>query len=152
MAKQKTTKREVQEFLRENHVMTVATVGPKKTPYAGTVFFYATTRFQFYFVTKITTIKYKNILNNPRIAMVVTDRDGFKSIQASGLAKPVGPTIQLNRILATMIKVIPNMKPVADMVNRGEGKVIKVDADWVRWTDFKRAKTKKQPTSEEIKI
>ena len=81
------------EYLREQFIAVVSTVGQDGSPHSATVFFWINdvvhTDFNLYFVTRRHTRKYKDIAQDPRVAVVVGANFEPVTVQIEGEAELV---------------------------------------------------------------
>ncbi|MCC7569417.1 MAG: pyridoxamine 5'-phosphate oxidase family protein [Candidatus Methanofastidiosa archaeon] len=84
------TKEKIATYLEQHRYLTLATASVDGTPKAATVS-YASEGTDIYFSTGVTTAKFKNILENPHVALAVDeDYDDWATIQGvqlEGVAK-----------------------------------------------------------------
>jgi uncharacterized pyridoxamine 5'-phosphate oxidase family protein len=73
-------------FLKSQVIAVLATISPQNTPSASTIYFAVDDDFIFYFVTKVTTQKYKHLLDNHNVALVVGTENLPITVQIEGEA------------------------------------------------------------------
>lgn len=87
MVKNEALKQEALDFLRKHIIAVVATTDDANTPQAATVLYHIDDNMNFYFITRRQTRKYKNLMTNRKVALVVGMGDGPGTIQAEGEAQ-----------------------------------------------------------------
>ena len=80
-------KKNALKFLKENHVMVLATASNKGVPHAATVYYLVDEHFDLYFCTGEETKKFLNIKDNSNVALVVGTGPEIKTIQGGGKAE-----------------------------------------------------------------
>lgn len=72
--------------IRNHPLASLATVSPEGYPRSAFVYIAVDDDLSLYFMTRVGTKKYEHIMNNPRVAISIADEDGYKTIQAEGVA------------------------------------------------------------------
>ena len=134
------TKAELLNFLRENNLATLATVSPHRKPEAASVFVHISDNFEIFFVTKTETKKYMNIRENENIALVFTKLSEMKTVQMSGVVRPVGDHKAQMEMLETISEETHHRysfseSPV-EQIRDGQLVVVRVELEWMRYADF----------------
>lgn len=86
MEKNEAIKQEALDFLKEHIIAVVATTDKNHAPNAATILYHIDDDMNFFFMTRRQTRKYANIMENPRVAVVVGIGDGPGTVQAEGEA------------------------------------------------------------------
>jgi general stress protein 26 len=78
-------KREVFNFLNDNNLGYLATISNENEPHCAAVYYIIEPEFSIYFISKSVSKKVKNILNNPKTAFTVAEKDDIpKTAQMQG--------------------------------------------------------------------
>jgi len=77
---------EIAAFLDERHTVIVATLREDGTPHLATVW-YRWDGTSFWIATNRTTVKYRNLMRDPRVSLIVDDPPRERSIAAYGRAE-----------------------------------------------------------------
>jgi len=89
-------------YLESQLIAVVASSSPDGQPQASTVFYWINdregNRFNFYFVTRKTTRKYNNILQNPKVAVVVGTAFEPNTVQIDGIAEQLEADLSLKNL------------------------------------------------------
>src|SRR5205823_4545482 len=101
----------VHEFLKDHPAGVLSTVSEDGKPWGSTIFFVADEDFNFFFATRSGTLKYKNIANNPSVALTVGDKESLKTVQVSGEVSQVPADQAVDIVLNKLEK---NTKPEDD--------------------------------------
>lgn len=122
---------QVSQFLESSKTCVIATVDDQGKPMAATVGFSHDENFEIIVATSEQTQKYKNILANPRVALVV----GFElpyTVQYEGLAKVVTAE-ELGYRLTRHFEKVPAAKKFA---GTDDQKYILITPEWMRFSDM----------------
>lgn len=82
-------KNQAREFLFKNKLCALSTTAPGNRPEVSTVLYMADDDMNFYFVTRRQTRKFKNLLSNKNVALVIGVELSPFNIQAEGEAEPL---------------------------------------------------------------
>jgi uncharacterized pyridoxamine 5'-phosphate oxidase family protein len=80
----KSEKKQVLQFLQENHLAVLATVNPDDTPATATIYYVADKKGVISFITKNKTTKYSNLLRNNAVSLTVVDEPHQRSATVAG--------------------------------------------------------------------
>lgn len=80
-------KKEVLDFLQKHYLFTLATVGEKYQPHAAVLYYFIDNDFNFYFITRKGSEKFRNLTNNSKVAFVVFEEELRQSVQAQGIGE-----------------------------------------------------------------
>lgn len=123
--------KQVSQFLESSKTCVIATVDDQGKPMAATVGFSHDENFEIIVATSEQTQKYKNILANPKVALVV----GFElpyTVQYEGLAKVVTAE-ELGDRLTRHFEKVPAAKKFA---GTDDQKYILITPEWMRFSDM----------------
>jgi nitroimidazol reductase NimA-like FMN-containing flavoprotein (pyridoxamine 5'-phosphate oxidase superfamily) len=131
------------KFLRDHFVATLATIKDGISPTGTTVYYYTDDEFNFYFLTKDDTEKFKNIQRNPRVALVVTNSEALQTVQVEGEAEVADfGEEKYSKILDDFVMSLKSRGkewenlPI-NHIYKGYFSLIKIKPNWLRWTDYK---------------
>ncbi|MER7664683.1 MULTISPECIES: pyridoxamine 5'-phosphate oxidase family protein [unclassified Streptomyces] len=125
------TRDELLWFLRRHKLAVEASVGPGGRPQAAVVGFGVSDQLEIVFDTVNTTRKYRNLLADPRIALVI-GWDEAVTVQIEGLADfPEGP--ELERLKAAYFTAYPEGR---ERLGWPGITYVRVRAHWARHSDF----------------
>jgi len=79
----------IRDFLQRQHSGVLATSDSAANPHAATVYFSFEEDYSLLFATKTETQKYKNIMENDRVAFVCYDEKSQTTVQITGRAEKV---------------------------------------------------------------
>lgn len=107
-------------------------------PQAATMYFICSENLDIYFMTKTSTRKYKNLMENPHVAFVLTDNHPPKTIQIEGKAIEVmDPAEQTTYYPQLVEKARTNVSmPPIEQIASGEVVFMKLTPDWIRIGNF----------------
>lgn len=127
------TRDELVQFLRRYKLAVQASVAPGGVPQAAVVGFAVTDDLEIVFDTVATTRKYRNLLADPRIALVVGWDDEITA-QIEGIADvPTGD--ELARVQASYFAAHPGGR---DRLSWPGIRHLRVWPTWIRYSDFTR--------------
>lgn len=131
---------------------TVSTISPEGKPQAATVYFTYDEDLNIYFITKDTSRKYKNILNNPNVAFVITSEHPALTVQLEGVAKVVDSALEEVKVFSKLVAtaVESNFMPPVSQIQGGKTMFIKIDTTWARTGDFAVMKDGDKFTEEKL--
>jgi len=134
-------------FLRTQLVAHIGTISTTNLPHVAPVYFMVDPTLNFYFVTQMNTVKFKNLKYNPIIALEVTDSNSLRTVQARGKASicldqkesisvinQISKTVQYN-VLWTPPTILHNFNSSAT--------VVKFQPEWLRLADFRELTPKR---------
>lgn len=131
-------KDEALKFLREQRTAVISTVSPAGEPESAVITFIADDGFDLYFVTRKSSRKYKNILQSPKVSVVVGfDPEKPTTLQMQGVAETM-PASSLTTIYAITKNLMVrefNWWPLLKVVGL-DFVLLKVKMNWVRWFNF----------------
>lgn len=142
------TKEDVLKFLKENNLCVMATADKNGKPIAATMAYAVDDEMIFYLETSNKTRKYKNLLANPRAAIVVGVANELPTVQIDG-----DITVFEGEDAVTARNFIVEQHPELKEYFLGPDKnpeeiYFKVKPTWVCYSDF----TKESPVVEVVKI
>lgn len=134
-------RKDVQEFLRKEHTMTISSVTKEGKPQSATVYYVLGGSMNMYFVTKEDSRKYRNITNNPKVSVVVSDCDQIQTAQIEGIAEEIKMGAVFTKTVDRIIELTDSLshywEPPIGMLRSGKAKLIKVTPTWIRYIDYK---------------
>lgn len=104
MEKNEALKQEALDFLRKHIIAVVATTDDAHAPQAATVLYHIDDNMNFYFITRKQTRKYKNLMTNGKVALVVGMGDGPGTIQVEGEARLIEDGEEVGKFFENMKK------------------------------------------------
>ena len=136
-------KNDLLQFLQSHDVATLATIKPDGMPHLTTLYILADDDLHFYFLTKNETTKFRNLGENQKVALLITDVATLQTVQIEGTAKEVSYTTDYKKQMDEYTKMLENTKkdwakiPINHLPNSGYYSFIRVSPSWIRWSDFK---------------
>lgn len=103
-------KKTVFEFLKDNKTAVIATATRQGDPQASTVFYAIDDDFTFNFIADNKSRKFKNLKDNPHIAIVVGAGPDVMTIQCGGHVEIIDYSKDFNRAEKIIRKVLDNSK------------------------------------------
>ena len=102
------------EFLKDHKTAVVATASRGGEPQAATVFYAIDDDFTFNFITDKISRKFKNLKENPHVAVVVGTGEDVRTVQCGGHVETVDYLKDTDRAEGIIRKVIENIKLHSD--------------------------------------
>jgi general stress protein 26 len=134
------TKEKAKQFLLEHPMAIVSTVGEDHKPHAAAIFYIVDEEFNFYFITRTETQKYKDMLAKPNSAFTVADVGSQLTIQGSGELN----VVRNDALIETVYKKLARLRPLSDSdwlppiikLRKGHYVIIKFKPTWLRIADY----------------
>ncbi len=141
----KDTRQKVLVFLKHNPHGVLATVSEEGKPWGSSIYFATDEDLNLFFITKIKTLKYHNILKNHNVSLTVTDKSLQTTIQIAGKVSKV----PAKDIVSVVMKKLAHIKPHDDnnwvppivKVNGGEYMVLKITPQTLQYSDYQQTKS-----------
>ncbi len=134
-------------FLITQHIAHVATVSTTNLPHVASVYYICDSLLNFYFVSQMNTLKFKNIKYNPIISLEVTDEQTLRTVQARGKAyvctdqkESVDVVTKISQVVAYNVLWTP---PTVLHNYNSTATVIKFQPEWLRLADFRELSPKR---------
>lgn len=89
MALDKIQKDKLRSFLWSHHTAVLATIKKGNKAHATTIYYLIDEHFNFYFITKDETLKFKNIEDNNSVALAISDEHELQTVQVEGTAEEI---------------------------------------------------------------
>lgn len=99
------SKEEIHSFLSQYHLAVFGTTSIDNSPHLSTMFYLVDPDLNFYFITKSETAKVKNIAQNPHISVIVSDKDSYKTVEASGVAVALSGVEKIKTVIQMFSQV-----------------------------------------------
>jgi nitroimidazol reductase NimA-like FMN-containing flavoprotein (pyridoxamine 5'-phosphate oxidase superfamily) len=113
----------VYAFLRQHPMGVLSTVSADGSPWGAAIYYVADDDFNFYFVTRVETHKYKNMSKHRLAALTIADNETQITVQVTGKvsAVPVKDYMDVifDKLAAVRQKDNPNWTPPIDKVHAG---------------------------------
>lgn len=135
----------VQEFLKQHHMAILSTVSEDGRPWGSAVIFAVDEDLNFFFMTRSDTLKYKNIVANPSVALTIADEADQVTVQSVGRVSRV----EAKDYIDVVFKKLAHVKPRGDFqwvppvikVHRGDYMILQYTPSKLQYADFKQPKT-----------
>jgi len=138
------SKTDALKFLKAHHLGVLSTVNDKSEPWGSTIVYTCDDDLNCYFVTRADTLKYKNIADNPMVALTITELEEQRTLQLRGKVSRVPASDYIDVVFNKLAKanfhdqtwVPPVMK-----VHKGDYMVLCITPSKLQYADFKQKKT-----------
>lgn len=127
------------DFLRSKTIAVISTVAHTNQPMSATIYFVVDKYLNFYFMTKNSTRKCKNIAYNREISLVVGTENIPVTVQIQGLAEKVEDEAEFALRMDQLKEISFKNNFIGPLFQIDEAKneivIYKVKPTWVRWLD-----------------
>lgn len=118
----------------------LSTATTESAPWGSAIYFYADENFDIYFVTRADTQKYKNITNNPEVALTVADEASQTTVQIAGTITAVPPHDYLEVLFHKLDKIHPRgdetWTPPPNKIHKGNFMPLKLTPSRLQYADY----------------
>lgn len=136
---------EVLTFLRHHPMAVLSTVNGESQPWGSAIYYVVDGEFNFYFVTRVGTLKYQNIEQNPHVALTVADNDRQTTVQASGLITKVPVEDYMDIVFDKLAKIRPkddpHWAPPLTKIREGNYMPLKLTPSKLQYANYKDRKS-----------
>lgn len=133
-------KKEALALLTRCPLVTLATIRPDGMPRASSVYATADEKFNFHFVTREDSEKWKNIYLESAVAFACTDEEHRETLQVQGLAtRETDVTAEgksIERLVAMAFRHKEWILPIDQLTALGGYVVVKIKPTWARYSNF----------------
>ncbi|MDP3956371.1 MAG: pyridoxamine 5'-phosphate oxidase family protein [bacterium] len=138
MKTKQTLREKAIEFLKKQQTAVISTVTASSEPQSAAITFIVDNEFNLYFVTRKNSRKFKNIMHDSRVSVVVGfDPENLSTLQMQGRAEIL--TANHLTIAATLMKKAIEHKhnwwPLLKITGL-DFVIVKVKINWARWLNF----------------
>lgn len=138
---EKHTQEQVLDFLKHNPHGVLATASLDGKPWSSSIYFVTDENFNFFFITRKSTEKHKNINTNPNAALTVTDHSLQRTAQISGKVSKI-PSQDIVEIMKKLSHVKPHgdnkWVPPIVKVHGGDYVILRLKPDFLQFADYKQ--------------
>lgn len=131
---------EIVAYIKSNPTAVLGTIDEHGKPQGAAVYVCALSAEQLYFVTKIETQKYKNILQNPHVSVTIVNTAENSSLQASGSVHIENDPTTIEMVFGKMAEIYAKsadwLPPIAK-IRAGPYQVVGVKLHFARLAQFK---------------
>lgn len=126
-------------FLKHHKTGVLATVAGKYEVHASMVYYTADNDFNIYFLTPITTRKFKALQEHPQVAFTVSAADVPQTLQIEGMAMDVSLDAEAAKKRRELFDVLSSNNwfygPITKL-DQAETVLVWVRPTWIRWADY----------------
>lgn len=126
-------------FLNRHKVGVLATYASEYQVHASMVYYIADDEFNIYFLTLMSTRKYKALQAHPQVAFTISTPDVPQTLQIEGMAADISLDAEAAEKKEELFKVLnsnPWFYPPASKLDPAESVVVWIRPTWIRWADF----------------
>lgn len=127
------------KFLNHHHTGILSTVSKDGEPWGSAVNFIVDDKLNFYFMTRAKTLKYKNIEEQPLVAMTVVDEESQTTVQAVGVITKL-PTKDTMDIINKLAHIKPRSDygwiPPVIKVHQGDYMILVITPSKLQYADY----------------
>ena len=135
---------EVHEFLNAHPVGVLSTVDNGK-PWGSAIYFVADEEFNCFFITRVDTLKFKNIDKNAEVALTVADPEAQTTVQLSGTVSKVPANqimdVAFHKIAAVQPKSESGWAPPIMKIHKGDYMVLQITPSALQYANYSGSTT-----------
>lgn len=128
-------------YIKNNPLCVMSTVDPNNKANGATMYIVSDEQLNVYFLTKISTRKYSNLINNPSVAFTCHNENNLETLQMIGEAAPIDPAVDDNgkiyHLFESIREKIVNYSLPISKIDAGEYVIFKVSVDHALLTQYK---------------
>lgn len=140
MVQQKHPHQKVHAFLRHHPLGVLSTASSDGEPWGAAVYFAVDEEFNFYFITRMKTLKYHHIETNPQASLTVTDPATQTTLQAYGSVRKVPPHDYMDVLFHKLEHVRPKgdleWTPPLSKIHQGDYMPLKLTPSKLRFAEY----------------
>lgn len=135
----------VHDFLRRHPMGVLSTVDSEGKPWGAAIYYVADEDFNFYFVTRVETLKYQNLDKSPFAALTVADADNQTTVQAGGSISRIPPEDYMDIVYTRLAKVRPrddpHWSPPLSKIRAGNYMPLRLAPEKLQYANYKDRKS-----------
>jgi uncharacterized pyridoxamine 5'-phosphate oxidase family protein len=139
------THQKIHDFLKQHPMGILSTVSADGTPWGAAIYYVSDDDFNFFFVTKMKTLKYQNLDNNPLAALTIADPETQITVQAMGKISRLPIKDYADVIFAKLAKIKPKddhtWVPPITKVHEGDYIPLRLTPSKLQFADYKAVKS-----------
>lgn len=122
----------------KGNLASISTISPDSKPHSASVYFTMDKDLNIYFSTRMNSRKYKNLLNNPSIAFLISSLHPQVTLQLEGTASLVTNSDEQRMFFSEILNIATvqhDVPPIAQMMT-SEIAIMKITPAWARLGNF----------------
>ena len=128
-------------FVKSKKVAVLSTVSSSNQPMSATIYFVIDDDLNFYFMTKASTRKYKNLQTNKEVSLVIGTDNVPITVQVQGKAERIEDHDEFARWTDRLKNIFFDNKFIAPIFQletdeQNEVLIHKITPSWIRWLDM----------------
>lgn len=133
---------DVLQFLHTQDVAMLATIKEGKA-HAAAIYYHVEDDAKLYFLTKNETGKFRNLMQDNSVALVISDTSKLQTVQIEGIAREVDYTKEYSEVMKRFSAQLSQSGkaweglPINHLSQAGYYAFVQVTPTWIRWSDFK---------------
>lgn len=134
----------VHEFLKSHPMGVLSTASPDGEPWGAAIYYVADEDFNFYFVTKAGTDKYRNLKTNPKVSLTVADPAEQTTVQAAGTVSQLPPEDYMDIVYGRLAKAARkpgHWTPPIEKLDKGDYMPFRLVPSKLHYADYGRKHT-----------
>jgi uncharacterized pyridoxamine 5'-phosphate oxidase family protein len=136
-----TTHKKTYDFLKHHPFGVLSTIAETGNPWGSAIYFIVDEKLNFFFVTRVDTLKYSNLIKNPESAITVSDEKDQVTVQATGSVTRIPADESLDIIFNELEKTHPvsngSWVPPIIKVHKGNYVVLQFTPRYLQYADYK---------------
>jgi len=135
----------VHAFLKHHPMGVLSTLSVDGSPWGSAIYYVSDENFNFYFVTRAETFKYKNIEKNSHVALTIADNESQTTVQVAGTISPIPVEDYMEIVFGKLTKVRPkddnNWAPPLAKIRKGNYMPLCITPSKLQYADYKHIKS-----------
>ncbi len=132
------------DFIKKHPMGVLSTVANDK-PWGAAIYYVADDDFNFFFVTRAKTEKFKNIDHNPFVSLTIADPETQTTVQASGAISKVPSKDIIDIVFKKLASIRPkddiNWLPPVIKVHQGDWMILKLTPNYAQFAEYQELKS-----------
>lgn len=132
----------VHDFLKHHPMGVLSTADADGHPWGSAIYYVADDEFNFYFVTRVETLKYRNIEKNPHVALTIADPESQATVQVRGIVSKLPPDRYMEIVFDKLAKIgpkdDPTWAPPMSKLHKGNYMPLHLMPTKLQYADYKR--------------
>lgn len=132
-------------FLQQHPMAILSTISEDNRPWGAAIYYFADIDFNFYFLTKSETSKFKNLENTLYAALTVADPETQTTVQTVGQVSHVSVKQTIDHVFKNMAAQRPkgdySWLPPIIKLHKGDWKVLRLTPSFLQFADYSAKKS-----------
>ncbi|HEX9153382.1 MAG TPA: pyridoxamine 5'-phosphate oxidase family protein [Candidatus Saccharimonadales bacterium] len=132
---------EARDFLKSHTLGVLSTVSEDSKPWGSAIYYAVGEHLDVYFLTRTSSRKYQNTLENSNVALTITDDAQQMTIQLEGTVDEVTKRSEIDEAFSKLAAIhapgVHTWAPPVSKLHDGESVVLKISPEIMQFADFR---------------